>query len=41
MRRIEERTNKGKESIAAAIEINGEETYFCIFFFYDKTADVL
>ena len=38
---IEERTNKGTESRAVATEISGEETYFCIFFFSNKTADVL
>ena len=41
IRGIEERTNKGTESIAVAIEISGEETYFCMFLFSDKTADVL
>ena len=38
---IEGRTNKGTESRAAATQINEEETCFCIFFFYDKLADVL
>ena len=40
-RGIEKRTNEGTESRAAATQISGEETYFCIFFFSDKIADVL
>ena len=35
------RTNKGTKSKAAATQISREETYFCIFFFSDKIADVL
>ena len=40
-RGIEKCTNEGTKSRAAATQISGEETYFCILFFYDKTADVL
>ena len=40
-RGMEKRTNEGMESRAAATQISEKETYFCIFFFSDKTADIL
>ena len=38
---IKKRTDEGMESIAAATQISGEETSFCIFFVSKKTADGL
>ena len=38
---IEKRTDEGTESIAAATQISGEETFFCIFFVSKKTTDGL
>ena len=40
-RGIGKRTDEGTESIAAATQISGEETCFCIFLLFWKTADGL
>ena len=40
-RGIEERTDESTKIRAAATQISGEEIYFCIIFFFDKTEDDL